>query len=66
MKYKDAFLTRWGGRLPDVAALAPAGVHLLISKNPYKTYALHPDARPAARVASSRACMKALWWVRAA
>ncbi len=61
VKYKDAFLTTGAGAcivFPDVAALAPAGVHLLISKNPYKTYALvaqafYPDALPAARVASS-------------
>ncbi len=61
VKYKDAFLATGAGACivsPDVVAMAPAGVHLLVSKNPYKAYALvaqafYPDALPEARVAPS-------------
>ncbi len=61
VKYKDAFLATGAGACivsPEAVALAPSGVHLLVSKNPYKTYALvaqafYPDALPAARIASS-------------
>lgn len=64
IKYKENFLTTGAGACivsPDMAALAPAGVHLLVSKNPYKAYALvaqafYPDTPPDARIAPS-ACI---------
>lgn len=47
VKYKDAFsITKAGACLihPDRAALAPKGVHLLLSSSPYKSYALAAQA----------------------
>lgn len=61
VKYKDVFRATGAGACivsPEAVALAPAGVHLLLSKNPYKAYALvaqafYPDVPPAARIAAS-------------
>lgn len=61
VKYKDAFTVTGAGACivsPEAVAIAPAGIHLLISKNPYKTYALvaqafYQDTLPAARISSS-------------
>lgn len=54
-KYRDMFRATKAGACivsPDMAAHAPEGVHLLISKSPYKSYALaaqafYPEPRPA-------------------
>jgi UDP-3-O-[3-hydroxymyristoyl] glucosamine N-acyltransferase len=61
VKYKEVFLTTRAGACivsPDMVALAPAGVNLLVSRNPYKSYALvaqafYPDVIPAAQIAES-------------
>lgn len=61
VKYKDMFLVTKAGACivsPDMAAHAPAGVHLLVSRNPYKTYALvaqafYPDPLPPGKIADS-------------
>lgn len=61
IKYKDMFRTTKAGVCivaPEMVALAPAGVHLLVSRNPYKSYALvaqafYPDPLPAAKIADS-------------
>lgn len=53
-KYRDQFsLTKAAACIvhPDLAGLAPSGVRLLLSKSPYKSYALaaqalYPDIRP--------------------
>lgn len=61
VKYKDAFsATKAGACIValEAVAYAPTGIHLLVSKNPYKAYALvaqafYPDPLPAAQVAPS-------------
>ncbi|HEY0901028.1 MAG TPA: UDP-3-O-(3-hydroxymyristoyl)glucosamine N-acyltransferase [Micavibrio sp.] len=61
IKYKDMFRTTKAGVCivaPEMVALAPAGVHLLVSRNPYKSYALvaqafYPDPLPDAKIADS-------------
>ncbi|MCE7886027.1 MAG: UDP-3-O-(3-hydroxymyristoyl)glucosamine N-acyltransferase [Alphaproteobacteria bacterium PRO2] len=66
VKYKEQFLaTKAGACLvsPATAELAPKGVHLLVSKSPYKAYALaaqmfYPEARPAGSI-SARASVHA-------
>lgn len=60
VKYKNAFLATGAGACivsPEAVVLAPAGVHLLVSRNPYKAYALvaqafYPDILPTAQVAA--------------
>lgn len=57
-RYRDQFaVTKAGACIvhPDMAGKAPAGVHLLLSRNPYKAYALaaqafYPEDRPAAEI----------------
>lgn len=59
-KYKDQFVkTRAGACIvhPDLAGLAPDGVCLLLSKSPYKSYALaaqafYPEQKPAPSVSA--------------
>ena len=61
VKYKEQFLnTKAAACLvhPDVAMLAPKGVRLLLSPNPYKSYALvaqafYPEEKPEASIAES-------------
>ncbi|MEO5365332.1 MAG: UDP-3-O-(3-hydroxymyristoyl)glucosamine N-acyltransferase [Magnetococcus sp. WYHC-3] len=58
VKYKAAFQATKAGACfvhPDLAALAPAGVRLLLSRHPYKAYALaaqafYPQGQPEAAV----------------
>lgn len=53
-KYRDQFSTTRAGACivhPDMVASAPAGVRVIVSKTPYKAYALaaqafYPDVRP--------------------
>lgn len=60
-RYKDAFSgTKAAACIiaPPLAPLAPAGCNLILSKNPYKSYALvaqafYPDVRPAPQIAAS-------------
>jgi UDP-3-O-[3-hydroxymyristoyl] glucosamine N-acyltransferase len=60
VKYKEQFLaTKAGACLvsPAMAELAPKGVHLLVSKSPYKSYALaaqmfYPETRPVGSVSA--------------
>lgn len=57
-KYRDQFAHTKAGAViihPDMIPLAPSGVRLLLSKTPYKAYALaaqafYPDAKPAAGI----------------
>lgn len=57
-KYRDQFRSTKAGACivhPDMVELAPDGVRLLVSKSPYKSYALaaqmlYPDDRPVAGV----------------
>ncbi len=57
-KYRSQFETTKAGACiihPDLAALAPEGVHLLLSPSPYKSYALaaqafYPDNKPEANI----------------
>ena len=58
VKYKDQFaVTKAGACLvhPDMVSLAPEGVNLLVTTNPYKAYALvaqayYPDTKPEADI----------------
>ncbi len=58
-KYRDQFAAAQCGACiihPDMQGNAPKGVRLLLSKSPYKSYALaaaviYPNAKPAARIA---------------
>lgn len=57
-KYRDQFASTKAGACiihPDMASFAPEGVRLLLSRSPYKSYALaaqmlYPEARPAASI----------------
>lgn len=57
-KYKEQFVNTKAGACiihPDMAALAPKGINLLLSPNPYKSYALaaqafYPENKPEAYV----------------
>lgn len=61
IRYKDAFIASKAGACivsEAMAAHAPQGMALLISKNPYKSYALiaqefYPDAYPAAEISDA-------------
>jgi UDP-3-O-[3-hydroxymyristoyl] glucosamine N-acyltransferase len=61
VRYKDSFkITKAGACVvsPKMVEFAPAGIHLLVSDTPYKSYALiaqvfYPDAFPAPRIAAS-------------
>ncbi len=47
VKYRDQFLSTKAGACiasPDMATLAPKGVHMLLSASPYKSYALAAQA----------------------
>ncbi len=58
VRYKDQFVATKAGACivhPDIAPLAPKGVKLLLSKSPYKAYALiaqafYPQAQPPAQI----------------
>lgn len=60
-KYKDQFLATKAGACivhPDMADFAPAGVRLLVTSSPYKTYALaaqmfYPEERPQPGIAAT-------------
>ena len=60
VKYRDLFTTTKAGACfvhPDRAAGAPGGVNLLLSKSPYKSYALaaqafYPEPQPEARISA--------------
>lgn len=60
-KYRDQFAVTKAGAViihPDMVPLAPQGVRLLLSKTPYKSYALaaqifYPEERPSAAIADS-------------
>jgi UDP-3-O-[3-hydroxymyristoyl] glucosamine N-acyltransferase len=60
IKYKDQFVVTKAGACfvsPEMAKLAPQGVNLLVSKSPYKAYALtaqkfYPDEPPTASISA--------------
>ncbi len=60
-KYRGQFAVTKAGAViihPDMASLAPQGVRLLLSKTPYKSYALaaqlfYPEQRPAPSIADT-------------
>lgn len=59
-RYRDQFFTTKAGACivhPDMAAKAPAGVQLLLSRNPYKAYALaaqafYPEEKPESEISA--------------
>lgn len=61
IRYKDAFIASRAGVCvvsEQAAAFAPSGMALILSKNPYKSYALiaqafYPDVYPAAQISSA-------------
>jgi len=61
IKYKDQFLKTKAGAcfiVPDLAPLAPKGLNLLFTSNPYKSYALaaqvlYPEEKPVADISSA-------------
>ncbi len=60
-KYRDQFSVTKAGAViihPDMAVIAPKGARLLLSKTPYKSYALaaqlfYPEQRPAPSIAAT-------------